>query len=180
MLYQQNYRPLEIVLTQFLYLTMATFIPVRAIPTIHDTEKTEVVASKNPRDNKPDENLYPACQVFMGEVLQHLKSTKVKWEGTFTLSSDDLQSPASRQYLLRLRNKDEDDCIESKSQIAFSLAVPYFIGTKQIQLSDQGQDWRLNWPSNKVLVFVEELRLLSDGHLQIHVQSFKKVLATNT
>lgn len=39
---------------------------------MHNDARTEVVASKNPRDNKPDENLYPACQVFMGEVLQHL------------------------------------------------------------------------------------------------------------
>lgn len=39
---------------------------------MHNDARTEIVASKNPRDNKPNENLYPACQVFLGEVLQHL------------------------------------------------------------------------------------------------------------
>lgn len=148
----------------------------------HNDARTEVVASKIPQHDKPNEHLYPACQTFIKAVIEHLRLTKTKRQGKLRFLSDDLDNPASKQYLLRLRNKDdgkEEDCIESESesQVAFSLAIPYFSGTKQIQLSEQGQDWRLNWPSNKVFAFaagVKHLRPLSDGYLQVHVQSFKK------
>lgn len=38
----------------------------------HNDARTEIVASKNSRHNKLDENLYPACQIFMRRVIEHL------------------------------------------------------------------------------------------------------------